>query len=130
MKNGFLKKQMEIKTVNLKDKFDSFTEFWSPKIVGELNGQFVKVAKFKDEFIMHQHKNEDEMFFVIEGKLLLELDNKTLEINPGEFVVIPKKTNHKSRAVGEVKVLLFEPNTTVNAGNIENERTLKKLDRI
>jgi mannose-6-phosphate isomerase-like protein (cupin superfamily) len=77
--------------VNLKDKFDSFTDYWSPKIVAELNGQLVKVAKFKDEFIMHQHENEDEMFLVIEGKLLMQLEHKTVEINAGEFVVIPKK---------------------------------------
>jgi|SRR5690606_25166698 len=121
---------MEIKTVNLKEKFDSFTEYWNPKIVGELNGQLVKVAKFKDEFVMHKHDNEDEMFLVTEGKLLMELDNKTLEINAGEFVVIPKGTNHKPVAVGEVKVLLFEPNTTLNTGNTENDFTVKNLDRI
>lgn len=121
---------MEIKTVNLKEKFDSFTEYWNPKIVGELNGQLVKVAKFKDEFVMHKHDNEDEMFLVMEGKLLMELDDKTLEINAGEFVVIPKGTNHKPVAVGEVKVMLFEPNTTLNTGNTENDLTLKNLDRI
>ncbi len=121
---------MEIKTINLKNKFDSFSDYWSPKIVGELNGQLVKIAKFKDEFVMHQHDSEDEMFLVIEGKLLMELDDKTLEINPGEFVIIPKKTNHKPKAIGEVKVLLFEPNTTLNTGNIENEFTVKKLDKI
>ena len=77
---------MEIKKVNLKDKFDSFTDHWNPKIVGELNGQHLKVAKLKDEFVLHQHENEDEMFLVIEGKLLIELDHKTLEINEGEFV--------------------------------------------
>ncbi|WP_157483435.1 cupin domain-containing protein [Flavobacterium rakeshii] len=121
---------MEIKTVNLKEKFDSFTEYWNPKIVGELNGQLVKVAKFKDEFVMHKHDNEDEMFLVMEGKLLMELDDKTLEINAGEFVVIPKGTNHKPVAVGEVKVMLFEPNTTLNTGNTENDFTVKNLDRI
>ncbi|WP_417358274.1 cupin domain-containing protein [Flavobacterium sp.] len=121
---------MEIKTVNLKEKFDSFTEYWNPKIVGELNGQLVKVAKFKDEFVMHKHDNEDEMFLVTEGKLLMELDNKTLEINAGEFVVIPKGTNHKPVAVGEVKVMLFEHNTTLNTGNTENDFTVKNLDRI
>jgi len=121
---------MEIKVVNLKDKFNSFTDYWSPKIVGELNGQLVKVAKFKDEFITHQHENEDEMFLVIEGKLLMELENKSLEIKPGEFVVIPKKTKHRPIAVGEVKVLLFEPNTTLNTGNTESKFTVKKLDKI
>lgn len=121
---------MEIKTVNLKEKFDSFSEYWNPKIVGELNGQLVKVAKFKDEFVTHQHEKEDEMFLVIEGKLLMELEDKTLEINPGEFVVIPKKTNHKPIAVGEAKVLLFEPNTTRNTGNTKNKFTVEKLDKI
>lgn len=121
---------MEIKAVNLKEKFDSFTDYWSPKIVGELNGQLVKVVKLKDEFILHKHENEDEMFLVIEGKLLMEFDNKTLEINAEEFVVIPKGINHKPVAVSEVKVLLFEPNTTLNTGNTENEFTVKKLDKI
>lgn len=120
----------KIKTVNLKEKFDSFTEFWNPKIVGELNGQYVKLAKFKDEFIMHQHEHEDELFFVIEGKLLMELDDKTLEVNSGEFVIIPKKNNHRPMAIGEVKVMLFEPKNTLNTGNTENKFTVKKLDEI
>ena len=121
---------MEVKKVNLKDKFDSFTDHWCPKIVGELNGQHIKVAKLKDEFVFHQHEKEDEMFLVIEGKLLIELDHKTLEINAREFVIIPKGTNHKPIAVGEVKVLLFEPDTTLNTGNTENNFTVKKLDKI
>ncbi|MCU4173742.1 cupin domain-containing protein [Carboxylicivirga sp. N1Y90] len=121
---------MTIKTVNLKDKFDAFSDYWNPKIVGELNGQLVKLAKFKGEFMLHQHEHEDEMFLVIEGKLMMELDDKTLQINAGEFVIIPKGTNHKPMALGEVKVLLFEPDTTVNTGNTENEFTVKKLDEI
>ena len=121
---------MEVKKVNLKDKFDSFTDHWSPKIVGELNDQHIKVAKLKDEFVLHQHENEDEMFLIIEGKLLMELNDKTMEINAGEFVVIPKGTNHKPIAMGEVKVLLFEPDTTLNTGNTENKFTVKKLDEI
>jgi len=121
---------MEIKTVNINEKFNSFTDFWNPKIVGELNGQLVKLAKFKDEFVLHQHENEDEMFFVIDGKLMIELDDKTLEINPGEFAIIPKGTNHKPIAIGEVKVLIFEPKTTLNTGNTENNFTVKKLDEI
>ncbi len=121
---------MEIEKVNLNDKFNSFNDFWNPKIVGELNNQFVKVAKFKDEFVMHQHENEDEMFFVIQGKLLMKLDDKTIEINSGEFVIIPRKTNHKPIAIGEVKVLLFEPKSTLNTGNTQNKFTVKKLDEI
>lgn len=119
---------MDIKKVNLSEKFDSFTEHWSPKIVGELNGQHVKVAKFKGEFVMHKHEHEDEMFMVIEGALQIELENKTLHINAGEFVVIPKGTLHKPIALEEVKVLLFEPNTTLNTGNVESEFTVKDLD--
>ncbi len=121
---------MKIKTVNLKDKFDSFSDHWNPKIVGELNDQLVKVAKLKGEFVSHQHENEDEMFLVIDGKLMMELDDETLTINPGEFVVIPKGTHHKPIAKDEVKVLLFEPAATLNTGNVENELTVKKLDRI
>ena len=121
---------MKIKTVNLNDKFDSFAEYWNPKIVGELNGQLVKVAKLKGEFVTHLHENEDEMFLVMEGKLLMELEDKTLIINPGEFVIIPKGTNHKPIAENEVKVLLFEPNNTINTGNTVNDFTVNELDKI
>lgn len=121
---------MDIKVVNLQEKFNSFSEYWNPKIVGQLNGQLVKVAKFKDEFILHKQDKEDELFFVIEGKLLMETDDKTFEINAGEFIIIPKGINHKPMAVGEVKVLLFEPKSTLNTGNVEGEFTVKNLDNI
>lgn len=121
---------MEIKTINLNEKFNSFTEHWSPKIIGELNGQYVKVAKLKDEFINHRHENEDELFLVVEGTLRMELVDKTLEVNPGELVIIPKGTYHKPVAEGEVKVLLFEPKTTVNTGDVENELTVRKPGNI
>jgi len=122
---------MKIKVVNLKNKFDSFSDYWNPKIVGELNDHFVKVVKLKNEFVFHKHENEDEMFYVIEGKLLMALDeNQTLEINAGEFVIIPKGTNHKPIAVEEVKVMLFEPKTTLNTGNTDNDFTVKNLGRI
>lgn len=121
---------MNIKVVNIAEKFDSFSEYWSPKIVGELNGQQVRIAKIKGEFVMHKHDNEDELFLVIEGTLMMELENETLQINPGEFVIIPKGMNHKPYAKEEVKVLLFEPDTTLNTGNLENELTLKNIERI
>ena len=121
---------MEIKTVNLAKKFDSFSDHWNPRILGELNGQSVKVAKFHGEFIMHNHENEDEMFMVIEGNLKIELEDKTLNIAQGEFVIIPKGVNHKPIAIEEVKVLLFEPSTTLNTGNVKNEMTKEKLDSI
>ncbi|NEV93431.1 cupin domain-containing protein [Psychroflexus sp. YR1-1] len=121
---------MEIKKVNLQQKFDSFSEFWNPKILGELNGQHVKIAKFKDEFIMHQHDDEDELFLVIEGKIKIELEKETHEVNAGEFIIVPKGTPHKPSAVGVAKVLMFEPKSTLNTGNTENELTVKDLDII
>ncbi|MEL7534974.1 MAG: cupin domain-containing protein [Bacteroidota bacterium] len=121
---------MEIKTVNLNEKFAAFNEHWSPKIAGELNGQMVKLAKLQGEFVMHKHEEEDEMFFVVEGKLFMELEEQTLEINPGEFVIIPKGVMHKPYAAEEVKVMLFEPASTLNTGTEVNERTVSDLERI
>ena len=121
---------MSIKKVNLKEKFDAFSDHWSPRIVGELNGQHVKLVKAKGEFVLHKHDNEDEMFLVIEGQLLIELEGESFEINPGEFLIIPKGTQHKPIAAGETKILLFEPKTTLNTGNTENEFTVKKPDSI
>ena len=121
---------MEPKKVNLAEKFDAFDDFWNPRIVGELNGQHVKVAKFKGDFAFHQHEHEDELFLVVEGRLFIELEGKTLEVNPGEFAIIPRGTPHKPKADGEVKVLLFEPKTTLNTGNLENELTRKNLDTV
>lgn len=121
---------MDIKPINLKDKFDSFSEFWSPKIIGELNGQHVKIAKFKDEFISHKHEDEDELFLVIEGQIKIELKDNTHILNAGELIIVPRGTEHKPSAVGEAKVLMFEPKSTLNTGNTENEFTRKNLDII
>lgn len=121
---------MSVKVVTINNKFDSFTDYWSPKIVGELNGQLVKIAKLKGEFVRHQHELEDELFLVIEGTLEIEMDDETLKINAGEFVIIPKGTFHKPITANEVKVLLFEPKSTLNTGNIENEFTVRDLDRV
>lgn len=121
---------MEINTINLADKFALFKEHWSPKIVGELNGQMVKLAKLKGDFVMHKHDHEDELFLVIEGKLFMEMEDKTLEINPGEFVIIPKGVMHKPIAPEEVKVMLFEPASTLNTGTEVNELTVNDLERI
>ena len=120
----------EINKVNLKSKFDLINNFWSPKIVGELNGQHVKIAKFKGEFVMHKHQNEDELFFVINGTLYIELKNKVLELKSGEFVVIPKGVNHKPYSKDEVSVLLFEPKSTLNTGNVNNEFTISNIKKI
>lgn len=121
---------MNIQKVNLKEKFDSFSDHWNPRIVGELNGQHVKVVKLKDEFIMHHHEDEDELFLVIEGVLEMEMEDQTLEIHPGEFVIIPRGVAHLPRAIGEVKILLFEPKSTLNTGNLKNDRTREDLESI
>ncbi len=121
---------MDIKTVNLQEKFATFTDQWHPRIIGELNGQHVKIAKVQGEFIMHQHEHADELFFVVEGKLFIRLEDQTLEINQGEMVVIPKGTNHQPYAPEEVKLLMFEPESTVNTGNQEGERTVRDLEKI
>lgn len=116
---------MAIQKVSLKDKLKLVEEFWSPNIIGELNGQHIKIAKFKGEFIKHNHIDEDEMFYVIEGKLFIELEGETLALNKGEFVIIPRGVDHKPFAPEEVSVMLFEPDTTLNTGNTENEFTRK-----
>lgn len=119
-----------ISKVNINSKLETFSEYWVPKIVGELNNQFVKIAKFKGEFVMHKHEQEDELFYVINGKLFIDLTYKTLELDTGEFVIIPKGTEHKPYAPEEVSVMLFEPATTLNTGNTINELTVSDLDKI
>ena len=121
---------MEIKKINLNEKFALFSEHWSPKIVGELNQQQVKIAKLKGEFVSHKHDHEDELFRVIHGQLFIELENETVELNEGEFVIIPKGVQHKPFAPEEVKILLFEPSTTLNTGEITNHLTAANLDRL
>ena len=125
-----VKDKMEVNKVNLQSKLKTFNEYWTPKIVGELNNQFVKIAKFKGEFVMHKHEQEDELFYVIDGKLFIELKDRILELDPGEFVIIPKGMEHKPYAPEEVSVMLFEPASTLNTGNTENELTISKLDKI
>jgi mannose-6-phosphate isomerase-like protein (cupin superfamily) len=119
---------MEI--VNLKDKIGRIKEYWQPKIIGELNNQLVKVVKLKGEFVMHHHDNEDELFYVVEGSLEIELKEKTIQLNEGDFVIIPKGLEHKPIAQKEVHVMLFEPNTTLNTGNVINEMTQNQIERL
>jgi len=117
--------------VNLSRKFTLFNDLWSPKIVGELNGQYVKLAKLKGEFVWHQHEAEEELFMVIEGTLVIQLrgqDDVVLE--QGEFVIIPRGVEHKPVAAEEVHVLLFEPKSTLHTGNVKTERTVEKQDWI
>lgn len=116
--------------VNLAEKFSLFTEHWSPKIVGELNGQHIKLAKLKGEFVWHKHDEEDEMFFVIEGILKIEFRDKTVELHKNEFLIVPKGIEHKPIANEEVLVMLFEPSTTLNTGNIESPLTKHNLEAL
>ena len=116
--------------INIKEKFSLFAEHWSPKIVGELNGQQVKLAKLKGEFVWHQHENEDELFMVVKGSLTIEFRDKAVAINENEFIIVPKNVAHKPVAKEEVWVLLFEPATTVSTGNANGKFTKENLERI
>lgn len=110
--------------VNIENKFSQFDEHWQPKIVGELNGQYVKLAKLKGEFVWHQHESEDEMFMVIKGQLLIKLRDRDVILNPGEFFIIPRGVEHIPIAESEVQVMLFEPKSVINTGDVQDERTL------
>ena len=116
---------MQPEVVNIKEKFSSFNEQWSPKIIGEMNDSYVKIAKLQGEFVWHLHENEDEMFFVIQGSLTIRLRDRDLVINEGEFVIIPRGVEHMPVAEEEVQVMLLEPKATVNTGNAESDRTVE-----
>lgn len=116
--------------INISKKLSLFTDHWNPRIVGELNGQQVKLVKFKGEFIWHKHDNEDEMFYVLGGSFAMEFRDKTIEINKDEFIIVPKGTEHRPVAKEEVSVMLFEPASTNNTGNVNSELTRKTLERI
>jgi len=117
--------------VNLAEKFSRFTDRWSPKIVGEVNDMHVKLVKLAGEFVWHQHEREDELFLVVAGRLRMQLRDGDREVGPGEFIVVPKGTEHCPLALtDEVHVLLLEPKTTLNTGNVVNERTVAALDRL
>jgi mannose-6-phosphate isomerase-like protein (cupin superfamily) len=121
---------MEIKKVNLQNTFTKFNDYWNPRIIGDLNGQQVKAAKLKGEFVFHHHDNEDEMFLVISGNMQMVLEDKTLDIGPGEFIIIPKGVSHKPIAEEEVHLLLFEPAATLHTGNVRHELTKDDLERL
>ncbi len=116
--------------INLLEKFSLFTEHWSPKIIGELNGQQVKLAKFEGEFIWHKHDNEDELFMVVKGSFAMHLRDKIVELNEGEIMIVPKGVEHKPVAEEEVWVMLFEPASTLNTGNVIEEKTKTVLEMI
>jgi mannose-6-phosphate isomerase-like protein (cupin superfamily) len=114
----------KIKKVNLAEKFGLFTEQWHPKIVGELNDTYVKLGRLQGEFVWHHHDNEDELFLVVKGHLVIKLKDGEVAIDEGEFVIIPKGVEHCPVAEDEVQVILLEPKTTSNTGNVQNERTV------
>jgi mannose-6-phosphate isomerase-like protein (cupin superfamily) len=116
--------------VNLREKLDLFAEHWQPKIVGDLNGQHIKLVKFQGTFIWHHHDNEDELFLVVKGRFRMEFRDKNVWLEEGEFVIVPRGVEHRPVADEEAHVLLFEPASTLNTGNVRNERTLPELQRI
>jgi mannose-6-phosphate isomerase-like protein (cupin superfamily) len=116
--------------VNLAEKLDRVSAHWSPKIVGELNGQQVKVVKFLGPFVWHHHEHEDELFYVVKGRFRMEFRDRTLDIAAGEFLIVPSGVEHRPVADEEVEVMLFEPASTLNTGNVRNERTIERLERL
>lgn len=116
--------------VNLAEKLARVSDYWSPKIVGELNDSYVKVVKLKGEFIWHHHENEDELFLVVKGTLRMRFRDREALVREGEFIVVPRGVEHMPVAEEEVHIVLLEPKSTLNTGNVRNERTVAELERI
>jgi mannose-6-phosphate isomerase-like protein (cupin superfamily) len=116
--------------VNIAEKLATINDHFNPRIAGELNGQQVKLVKFKGEFIWHHHDNEDELFYVVKGSFDMQLRDRTITVNQGEFLIMPRGVEHRPVAKEEVEIMLFEPGSTVNTGNVENELTRKNLTTI
>jgi mannose-6-phosphate isomerase-like protein (cupin superfamily) len=119
-----------MQVVNLAAKLAAFSEQWSPKIVGELNGQQVKLVKFFGPFVWHHHDEEDELFYVVRGSFRMEFRDRSVTVGAGEFIIVPRGVEHRPVADQEVEVMLFEPATTLNTGNVRNERTVDQLERL
>lgn len=119
-----------IATINLAEKFGSFTDLWSPKIIADLNDSHVKLAKVQGEFVWHHHAEEDELFLVVRGELTIELRDEAITVHPGELVVIPKGVEHRPVAREVVELILIEPKATKHTGNVVTARTVHVLDRI
>jgi len=116
--------------VNLSEKFARISDHWNPRIIGELNDSYVKAVKFQGEFVWHHHENEDELFLVVAGKFRMCYRDREVTVGPGEFVVVPRGVEHKPVADEECSVILLEPKTTLNTGNVQNERTRPVLERM
>ena len=116
--------------INLAEKLNQFHDYWNPKVVGELNGQQVKLAKIKGEFVWHHHENEDELFLVLQGRMKLEFRDRVVELTEGECLIVPRGVEHKPAADEETHLLVFEPASTLNTGNVRSDRTVDELERI
>lgn len=116
--------------VNLANAFSGFSEHWSPRIAADLNGQQVKLVKFKGEFVWHSHEHEDELFLVHRGRFTMEFRDRAIDVGEGEFLVVPRGVEHRPVAENEVEVILFEPASTLNTGDARDERTVRDLKRI
>jgi mannose-6-phosphate isomerase-like protein (cupin superfamily) len=121
---------MKLEKINIEKKLACFSDHWNPRIVGELNGQYVKLVKFQGEFVWHKHENEDEMFFVVKGEFRMEFRDKVVKLNESEFLVVPRGVEHRPVSEKEVSVMLFEPNTTLNTGDKINDMTKNNLEKI
>jgi len=116
--------------VNIDEKFSLFSEHWSPKIIGALNGQLVKIAKVRGEFVWHRHQSEDELFMVIDGELTIRFRDREVKLGPGEMLIVPAGVEHQPVAPEEVRLLLFEPDSTLNTGDVRDERTVERPEII
>jgi mannose-6-phosphate isomerase-like protein (cupin superfamily) len=123
-------RELTMDKVNIQEKLAQFDEHWSPKIVGELNGQLVKLVKFQGEFVWHHHQNEDELFLVVKGRFRMDFRDSQLWLGEGDFLVVPRGVEHRPVALAEAHVLLFEPAATLNTGNVVSERTIHEPQRI
>ncbi len=119
-----------IDKVSLSEAFARFQNHWCPKIAGELNDSYVKLAKLKGEFVWHHHENEDELFLVVRGRLTMRFRDREVMANEGEFIIVPRGVDHLPVADEETHVMLIEPKTTLNTGNIRNDRTVEQLERL
>ena len=117
-------------TVNIAQKFSQFNELWSPKVLGEINDSYIKAVKVAGEFVWHHHDDEDEMFLVVKGQLRMKFRDREELVRPGEFIIVPRGVEHLPVSDEETQVLLFEPKSTLNTGNVTNERTLAQLETL
>jgi mannose-6-phosphate isomerase-like protein (cupin superfamily) len=119
-----------MQSVNLAEKFAKFQDYWNPRIIGELNDCHVKAVKIQGEFVWHHHDNEDELFLVVKGTLRMRFHDRDVQVRAGEFLIVPRGVEHLPMADEEVHIMLLEPKTTLNTGNLDNERTVRELERI